>query len=85
VEAVQRRENVSRMGVVVVRPSRDGVATDVGVGHTQAFGQPPHFPLLLVQGQTGFHRLCSVDVVPEFRWHKPLLNENSLILKLNNF
>lgn len=65
-ETIQGWEDVSRVGVVMVGPSGDGVAADVGVGDGGLLNEPSDFSLLHVHGQPRLHWFRSVDVVPKF-------------------
>jgi hypothetical protein len=72
VEAIQWWENIGRMSVVMVRPRGNRVATNVGVRNPSRLDIPSDYSLGVVESQGRLHWVCSVYVVPELRWQKPL-------------
>lgn len=56
----------------MIWPSSDGVAANVGVGDSFLFYGSSDFSFRIVHSQAGLHWVSPIDVVPKFRWQKPL-------------
>lgn len=65
-EVIQRRQNVSRVLVIVVRPGSNGVAADIVVGDTILLNQLSDHTLVFVHLLPWLHRNSPHYIVPEF-------------------
>lgn len=73
-ELIQRRDNLGRVCVVVVRPRSNRIAANVSVRNTVLLEQASDSALVFVHIKPRLHRISSIYVVSKLRWQKSLVH-----------